>query len=341
MLLGGAFALATLGAIETISIGKSLATRTGGRIRANQELLAQGVANTLGAFFQNLAGSGSFTRSALNLEAGGSTRFAGVFCAAFVALILVALAPLASSIPFAGLAAILLTVAWRLVDVGFVLRVARTLRSDAVVCLATLLSTLVAPLQHAIFIGIFLNVALYLREASRLHITEMRSASGGSYEELPLRDAFGRERVLFLQVEGDLFFGLADELRDRLTGVLGSRVQVVILRLKRTHMVDATTLLALEEFARAMRSQDRHVLLCGIQQELLPTLRGFGIVTLLGEENVFETSPGVFSSARRALERAERIVGTVVEADVEATGSPQEHSWEEPDGNGSPGGASA
>ena len=333
LLLAGAFALAALGAIETVSIGKSLAVRTGGRIRANQELIAQGAANCVGAFFQNLAGSGSFTRSALNLEAGGRTRFASVFCAAFVAAILVLLAPLASAIPVAGLAAILLAVAYRLVDVGFILRVSRTVRPDAVVCLTTLLCALVAPLQYAIFIGIFLNVALYLREASRLHMTEMRSTSGGSYEEHPLRDAFGRERVLFLQIEGGLFFGLADELRDRLAGVLRSQVQVVVLRLKRTHTVDATILLALEEFVRAMQTQGRDVLLCGIQPELLSAMRRFGLVSLLGDENVFEAGPGVFSSARRALERAEQIVGTAVEADTGAGPPPRAGAWEDPDGD--------
>jgi SulP family sulfate permease len=335
-LLGGALALAALGAIETVAIGKSLAARTGGHVRANQEILAQGIANCIGAFFQNLAGSGSFTRSTLNLEAGGRTRFASLFCAAFVAAILLALAPLARAIPLAGLAALLLAVAYRLLDVRFILRVARTFRSDGVVCLATLCCTLVAPLQYAIFIGIFLNVALYLRKASRLHMTELRSTAGGSYEERPLRDAFGRERVLFLQIEGGLFFALADELRDHLARVLRSRVQVVVLRLKRTQMVDASILLALEEFAHAMQRQGRHVLLCGIQPELLAAMRRFGIVTLVGEENVFESGPGVFSSARRALERAEQIVGTAVEADP-TTGPPLDASaWDEPDGPGDP-----
>jgi SulP family sulfate permease len=313
LLLGGAFALAALGTIETVSIGKSLAARTGSRIHANQEMLAQGIANCAGAFLQNIAGSGSFTRSALNASAGASTRFASLFAAAFVAAILLVLAPLARSVPLASLAAILFAVAYRLVDWRFIARIVRTIRSDAVVCLTTFGCTLVAPLQYAIFIGIFLNVASYLRKASHLHMTEMRSGPEGSYEEHPLRDVFGRERVLFLQVEGGLFFGLADELRDRLARVLGSGVQVVVLRLKRTHLVDATILLVLEEFARALRSQGRHLLLCGLAPDLLSTLERFGLVRLVGRENVFETGPGVFSSARRALDRAEQIVGAHVE----------------------------
>ena len=308
-LMGGALALATLGTIETVSIGKSLAARTGDRIRADRELLAQGLANSVGAFLQNLPGSGSFTRTALNFESGGATRIASMLSAVGVAAILLLLAPLAGSIPLAGLAGLLLAVAYRLVDLRFILRLLRSVPGDGVVCLTTLVCTLLAPLQYAIFIGIFLNVALYLRKASRLHMTEMRSTSGGAYEEQPLRDGFGRERVLFLQIEGGLFFGLADELRDRLARVVGSGVQVVVLRLKRTHMVDATILLALEEFVRGMRRQERSVVLCGIQPELLAMLEQFGLVELIGRENVFESSPGVFSSARLALARAEEIVG--------------------------------
>jgi sulfate permease, SulP family len=313
LLLGGAFALATVGTIETVSIGRALALQTNARIRANQEILAQGIASCAGAFFQNVAGSGSFTRTALNLSAGGQTRFASLVSAGFVAGMVLLLAPLASAIPRASLAAILFTVAYRLVDVRFIARLVRTVRSDAAVCLTTLLCALVAPLQQAIFIGIFLNVALYLRKASQLHMTEMRTAAGGAYEEHPLRDVFGRERVLFLQIEGELFFGLSDELRGRLAHVLASGADVVVLRLKRTHQVDGTILLALEEFVHAMRRRDRHVLLCGLSPELLSTLRRFGLAKLVGEENLFESAPGIFSSARRALARAEEIVGPVVE----------------------------
>jgi SulP family sulfate permease len=315
-LLGGALALAALGAIETVSIGKASAARTGARIEANRELLAQGIASTVGAFLQNVSGSASFTRSALNEAAGGRTRLASVYSSAFVAASLVLLAPLASSIPLASLAAILFGVAYQLVDVRFVVRALRTVRSDAVVCIATLVSALLAPLHYAIFLGIFLNVALYLRKASRLHMTEMRGVEGGAFEEHPFRDAFGRERIAFLQIEGELFFGLADELRDQLARIVRSGVPVVVLRLKRTHSFDATALLALEEFARAMRAQGRHVLFCGLTPELARAIHRFGLAAIVGEENLFETGPHVFGSAQRALARARELVGTPVESDA-------------------------
>jgi len=310
LLLGGAFALAALGAIETVSIACSLAAQTGARVRPNQEILAQGIANCAGAVFQSVAGSASFTRSSLLLAAGGATRFASLFTSGFAAAILLLLAPLAGAIPLASLAGILLAVAWRLVDARFIARVVRTERGDAAVCLATLVAALLAPLPYAIFAGIFLNVALYLREVSNLRMTELRPALDGGFEERPVRGDFGRERVLFLQVEGGLFFGLADELRERLDEVRASAAEVVILRLKRTHMVDTAILLALEEFARALQARGRHLLLCGLAPELYSALERFGLLRLVGEANVFRSGPGVFSSAQRALARAAELQST-------------------------------
>jgi sulfate permease, SulP family len=307
LLLGGAFALAALGAVESVSIARSLAAQSGARVRPDQEILAQGIANCVGSLFQNLAGSASFTRSALLQAAGGATRFASLFASCGVVAILLLLAPLASTVPLASLAGILLAVACRLVDVRLIVRLFRSARGDALVCLATLGAALLVPLPYAIFAGIFLSVALYLRQVSNLRMTELRPLPGGGFEERSARGDFGAERVLFLQVEGGLFFGLADELRERLDEVRASAARVVILRLKRVHMVDGAILLALEEFARGLHAESRHLLLCGLAPELYAALERFGLVGLLGEANVFRSSPGVFSSAQRALARAEAL----------------------------------
>src|SRR5690606_785209 len=86
-LLGGALALAMLGMLEAVAIGKTLATKTGERINSNQEFFAQGLTNTISSFFQCIPGSGSFSRSALDYDAGAQSRFAAVFNAIFVGLI--------------------------------------------------------------------------------------------------------------------------------------------------------------------------------------------------------------------------------------------------------------
>ncbi len=314
-LVGGATALALLGMLESVAIAKSIAAKSGERISANQEFFAQGLKNFLTSFFQCIPGSGSFTRSALDYAAGAETRFAAVFNAIFVAIIFLLFAPQAGMIPRASLAAVLFVIAFGLIDWRYLLRMARTSRSDFAVCLASFIATLLAPLEYAIFIGIFLNIALYLRRASHLHIAEMVHLPGGrQFIERPLADRTGRQKVLFLQVEGELFFGVADELSDRLLPLLRSEVRVVIFRLKRTHSIDSTVLSVIENFTRDLQQRGGHIILCGVRPELMRVIKAYGLLSLIGRENVFEAGIGIFSSAKQAIARARILVGASIDA---------------------------
>jgi SulP family sulfate permease len=313
-LLGGALALALLGMLESVAIAKSIASHTGERISANQEFFAQGFKNAVSSFFQCIPGSGSFTRSALDHAAGAETRFAAVYNAIFVALIFWLAGGLAKFIPLASLGAVLIVIGWGLIDWRYVPRMRRASRADAIVCGMTFVAAMALPLEYAIFVGVFLNLALYLRTASRLHVTEMFQPSGGPFLERPIRDKHtGERQVVFLQLEGDLFFGVADELQDRLTALAASGVRVVILRLKRTHSIDATVLGVLERFAAGMGERQGYVILCGVKPELMCVLRDYGLVDQLGRENVFETGVGIFTSAKQALARARELVGRSID----------------------------
>ena len=315
-LLGGAFALALLGMIETVSIGKVLTSRAGeGRINANQEFFAQGIANAVGSFFHAIPGSASFTRSALNQMAGGQTRLAAVFGAGFVLAIFLLFADAARYVALPSLAAILFVIAYTLIDWRAIRRIVASSREDAVVCGITFAAALLLPLAYAIYVGIFLNIALYLRQASRLHLAEMVHTPAGPFLERPIRDKTGDQQVMFLQLEGDLFFGVADELQDRLTALAHSGLRVVILRLKRTHSIDATVLGVLERFIQQMHQRQAHVLLCGVKPDLMERLESYGLLAKLGKPNVFPAAYGVFTSAKQALQRAKQLLSSSLDAD--------------------------
>jgi SulP family sulfate permease len=320
-LLGGALALALLGMLESVSIAKSIAAHTGERISANQEFFAQGFKNAFSSFFQCIPGSGSFTRSALDHAAGAATRFAAVYNALFVALLFWIGAGWAGRIPLASLGAVLVVIGFGLIDFGYIPRMFRASRPDAIVCAITFGAAMVLPLELAIFLGIFLNLALYLRTASRLHVSEMIHHPGGVFHERPIVDKHtGERQVVFLQLEGDLFFAVADDLQHRLNGLAGSTVRVVILRLKRTHSIDATVLAVLEKFVADMRARQRYVVLCGVKTELMSILRAYGLVERIGPENVFATGGGIFTSAKRALDRARTLVGHSIDTSGIDTG---------------------
>ena len=315
VLMGGALALSLVGLMEAYSVGKTIASRTGQRISANQEMLSQGLTNFISSFFSCIPGSGSFSRSALNYRAGARTLYAGVFNSVFVAIMFAAFAPLASYIPMAALAAVLFVVAYSLVDWRAFRRMMRSSRADAAVCAATFFATLTIPLEYAVFFGIMLNIALYLRRASRLHLNEMVRARGGPYHERPVTDASGEKLVVFLSLEGDLFFGVADELHQRLTELRRSGVKVVIIRLKRSHFIDSTVMGVLDMFTRSMHERDGHVILCGVSDELQHHLAGFGLEELVGRENIFAQRYGVFASAKAAVKRARQLLGQSIDVD--------------------------
>lgn len=321
-LVSGALALALLGMLESVAISKSIAAHTGQRISPNQEFLGQGVTNLVSSFLQCIPGSGSFSRSMLAHEAGGRTRFCEMFNSAFITIIFLVFAPWAAYIPLASLAAILFVIAYALVDWRYMIRVARTSRSDGAVCFTTFLAALLLPLQYAIYVGIFLNLMLYLRRASHLHMAEMVRTSAGPFIERPIEDRAGNRAVMFLQVEGDLFFGVADELQDRLAALASSPVRVFVIRLKRTHSIDATVLSVVERFVDQVQRRGGHVILCGIKPELLEDIRAFGLAAKIGENNVFETGFGIFTSAKRALARARQLLGSSL--DMEGMGELEE-----------------
>ncbi|MEO0964678.1 MAG: SulP family inorganic anion transporter [Planctomycetota bacterium] len=316
-LLAGALALALLGLMEAYSIGKNIAGKTGSRISANQEMFSQGLTNFLTSFLSCIPGSGSFSRSALNHYAGAKTAVSGLFNAGFVLIIFLLFAPAAKYIPMSCIAAILFVVAYGLIDWKHFLRLVKANPADGAVCLATFVATLFAPLQYAVFLGIALNLALYLRRAAQLQMSEMVKPRGGPFVERPLRvsDGSAAKEVMMVQLEGSLFFAGADELQDRLSDIERQGVRVVILRMKRTHSVDATVMAVLERFVESMQARGGHVVLCGLKETTLQRLDAYGLVARIGKANVFPTTYGVFESARRALERARELLGATVDLD--------------------------
>jgi len=138
MLAPGAAAIALVGLLEAISIGRAFAVRRKEEFDANQEMVGQGLSNTIGGFFQCYAGSGSFTRSGVNATAGAMTPLSGVFASALLALILLFVAPLVAYIPVPAMAGLILFVAWKLIDVAELRHILGTRCAETVILCLTL-----------------------------------------------------------------------------------------------------------------------------------------------------------------------------------------------------------
>ena len=309
VLLGGAFALSVLGMVETYSISRSVTVDPTRTVRPDREMLAQGVIHVAGSFIGCIPGSGSFARSGMNVYAGAATRYAGLICCLLVAVTFLAAAPLIGYLPLPTLAGQIMVIAYALSNWKGIARTVRTNRVDGAVTLFTFLATLLLPLHYAIFAGVLVNLGIYLRSVSRLNILELVRTDGDGFTErvlespadLPARD------TLVVQLQGDLFFGMEDELSSYLERILLLNSKVVVIRLKATRSIDTTVMSRLAEFVGRIQERGGHVLFCGIARALKVKLGRYGLLEMLGPENVFESAATVFESSHAALARADML----------------------------------
>jgi SulP family sulfate permease len=308
---GSALAIAVLGLLEAIAMAKAIAARTGQKLDINQQCLSEGLANLSGSFFQCMPGSGSLTRSGINVQAGAVSQWSGVFAAAAVAATVVLFAPLAHYIPRAALAGILFISAWQLVDRKQLRHHLRTTRYDARIVIVTALSAVVVSVEFCILIGVFLSFVMFVPRAARLHMTEMTLTA-----ERVIRESVPSDprcnRLLIVGLEGELFFGSTPDLErhfDSIAQRVREGVRVVVLRLKRVRNPDAVCVELFERFVDQMARSNVTVLFCGVRRDMAKALRASGLDVKLGNEHIFLEKPSVFSSTLDAVRNAYELLG--------------------------------
>ncbi len=162
-----AFAIALLGLIQSVAIGRSIAANTEQRINANQEFIGQGLSNIFSSFFSGYAGSGSFTRSAINKSAGAVTPMASMFSALFLLLAISYIGPLAAYLPISVMAGLIILVAYGLIDFQYIRKLLLTSKRESSVMIITFLSVLFLEVDYAIYFGVFFSLVLYLRQTTQ------------------------------------------------------------------------------------------------------------------------------------------------------------------------------
>lgn len=313
VLLGGAVACTVLSLVESTSVARSIAARTGEQLDASREFLGQGVANVAAGFFGGYPVSGSLSRSAISERSGAKTRLAGAASGALMLGVLLFAGPLLDHTPLPALAGLLMVVAWDLVDVPRIRATVRTSSTDAAAFLVTVVGTWVLSLDLAIYLGVAISLASFLRQARLLEVREMVFDDRGALREIALRDEPPDSRcpaIRLLHVQGTLFFGAAGELRAALDTIARDpELEVLVVRLKRARDIDATSAETLAAFATLMHERGKHLLLVGLTARTRRVLERSGAATIIGKENLFEPMPRLFEGLSRALERARELCG--------------------------------
>jgi SulP family sulfate permease len=308
-LAGPAFTIALLVTMQSIAAARSVPPAGPPfRLDVDRELLGQGAGNFSSALLGGMVTSGSLTRSAIARSAGGRSRLAAVTAGAVVALGLPVLGRLVEAIPMAALVGLVFLSGIQLVRPS-ALRRASTTRGDALVLVTTLLATLWIDLVQALYIGVFLSLALLVRRSGQLQMVELVRGPGGSMREIPIDHATGTTPVVLLQCEGDLNFAVAQALSDRLTEIGRRGPRVIVLRVKRVAHLDATVLEVLRETVTRLARRDTRFVLCGLTDDHVALLEGTELAASLGEEGLVRTGARLFEGFEEALRRARRMAG--------------------------------
>lgn len=312
MLIGPAFAVAFLAALENSVMTKSLAGKSGDRPDLNQDMFGCGVANFGSAFLGGLPVSGSLTRSVLNFTSGARTQISSLMCGLMCAAGALTLGNVVHLVPRPALAALIICLTISVINPGHLRICLRATRSDAITVVVTFLSTLIMPLYVAIFVGVATSIMLYLRKASRPSLVEYEFSPQGILAERQGDNLRENPAISIVHVEGELFFGAAEIFRSQIQETAADpNLRVIILRMKNARHLDATSVIALEELVHYMRGHDRFLIISGLSKEVYKVLKNAGMVPVIGRENLFIGSaqnPNL--STRNALKRAQSLLGT-------------------------------
>lgn len=208
-LLPAAAAVACVGLLEAISIGKSFAIRREEPYDSNQEMVGQGLSNLMGSFFQCYAGSGSFTRSGLNAQSGATSPLSAIFAALFLMVLLVLFAPFVRHVPVPAMAAIILYVAWKLINFAEIRHIVSTSRSETFILAATFLTGAFSELDFAILVGVIATLSAFLHKSARPLVAVGAPTSINGRRVFMNAEAYGLPQcpqIRFIRIEGPLFF---------------------------------------------------------------------------------------------------------------------------------------
>lgn len=298
-LIGPAFTIAMLGAIESLLSAVVADGMAGTRHDSNRELIGQGIANIFAPLFGGFAATGAIARTATNIRNGGNSPLSGIIHSVTLILIILFLAPLAVNVPLAALAAILFVVAWNMSEAKhFVKLIKIAPKSDVVVLLVTFALTVFVDLVVAVNIGVIIAILHFIRRmASSIEVQQMTEEQMS--QELSQNNISTESKdVLVYTVDGPFFFGAAEVFQHALA-VTHTDPKVLIIRMRWVPFGDITGLQTLEEVIRGLHQRGVRVILCGTNELVETKLRKMGMIQLIGEDNFYKEFPQALAASHK------------------------------------------
>ena len=290
-LIGPAFTVALLGAIESLLSATVADGMLGTRHNSNQELVGQGLANILAPLFGGFAATGAIARTATNIRNGGNSPIAAIVHSILLILIIVLLAPFAAYIPLCTLAAILFVVAYNMSDVPhFIYMVRHAPGYDVIVLLMTFFLTVFTDLVVAVNVGVILAMLFFIRRMHQLVRIEEQSADvlvADGIVNIP-------EKTIVYAIQGPFFFGVAEKLEHALTSIQAD-YEIIVFRLKDVPFMDMTGLETFKELIERYHNHGIKIFLCEANTAVVRKLTRVGVLRWVEQQRVFHGLADVFA----------------------------------------------
>lgn len=299
--------IALLGFMEAISIAKAMAGKTGQRLDPNQELIGQGLANIFGSVAKSYPTSGSFSRSAVNLQAGAVSGLSSVFTSLAVVIVLLFFTPLLYHLPQAVLAAVIMMAVIGLVNVSGFVHAWRAQWYDGAISIISFVSTLVfAPhLDKGIMLGVVLSVLVFLYKRMRPNVASLSRAGDRAFRCVATHGLKECVYVAMVRFDGPLFFANANYLEDKITEIMRAKRELrhIILVSNGINDIDASGEETLSLLVDRIRSAGVDISMSGVNESVMKVLKRTHFPEKLGEDHIYPTMEMAISSVYELTHR--------------------------------------
>ncbi len=291
LVLEAAFILAVLGAIDSLLTSLVADNMTRTMHHSNKELVGQGIGNAVAGFFSAIPGAGATMRTVINIRAGGQTKLSGIIHSVLLLAVVVGLGPLASFIPHAALAGILIKVGFDIIDWGYLRNAHRGPRWDLVLMALVMGLTVFVDLITAVATGVVVAALVFVRQVAKAQVDAIKSDVAGRTsdpEELSmLEDAHGHVRIF--DFGGPLSFGAAADMGHQFRERTKQGSDAIILDFSRVPFIDVSSARAVETIACDAKHAGKELYFSGLRPEVEETLKVLNADHCLPEGNAYPT----------------------------------------------------